>query len=538
MDGKITAADFFCGAGGFSEGFRQAGFDVVFALDNWKPAVETHKLNHPECNTVQLDILKLDTPEKIDQTVPDADVIIGSPPCVSFSGSNKAGKADKSLGVQLIESYLRIILWKKSKGALKYWLMENVPNSSNYTKDKYTWNELGLPGTGPDLEIKNRNVFNAANYGAPQTRNRFVCGDYPFPKETHEKEEWKTYKEVFSALGDPNTKNNSPIKDPNFDFTMDAKHLTDHYYNTTVAEFEWKKAKRQKVDHGFCGKMDFPERLDRPSRTVMATLSASTRESMLFKAKGKPNETYRLPTIREISSLMSFPINYQFEASNETSKYRLVGNAVCVKLSAGLAKAIAEKEGIAPPKKFIPLPNRTPSVNLNGSKRDPKPERTKPSDAKFETHVPYIKIKGMRVQLSNQESDFSKNKINWTSKIHYGPAKTHSHQQIENERIEKAFNSHENFPSFKSDIERTFSSLPGRSEFQKIYAERDKTGMSPERALDTIKEKVDKHFPEEEFKDLSVTNSNALLENTDSDIPVRVLAAFFACNFLVSQLKQ
>ena len=538
MDGKITAADFFCGAGGFSEGFRQAGFDVVFALDNWKPAVETHKLNHPECNTVHLDILKLDTPEKIDQTVPDADVIIGSPPCVSFSGSNKAGKADKSLGVQLIESYLRIILWKKSKGALKYWLMENVPNSSNYTKDKYTWNELGLPGTGPDLEIKNRNVFNAANYGAPQTRNRFVCGDYPFPKETHEKEEWKTYKEVFSALGDPNTKNNSPIKDPNFDFTMDAKHLTDHYYNTTVAEFEWKKAKRQKVDHGFCGKMDFPERLDRPSRTVMATLSASTRESMLFKAKGKSNETYRLPTIREISSLMSFPINYQFEASNETSKYRLVGNAVCVKLSAGLAKAIAEKEGIAPPKKFIPLPNRTPSVNLNGSKRDPKPERTKPSDAKFETHVPYIKIKGMRVQLSNQESDFSKNKINWTSKIHYGPAKTHSHQQIENERIEKAFNSHENFPSFKSDIERTFSSLPGRSEFQKIYAERDKNGMSPERALDTIKEKVDEHFPEEEFKDLSVTNSNALLENTDSDIPVRVLAAFFACNFLVSQLKQ
>ena len=62
--------------------------------------------------------------------------------------------------------------------------------------------------------------------------------------------------------------------------------------------------------------------------------------------------------------------------------------------------------------------------------------------------------------------------------------------------------------------------------------------MSPERALDTIKEKVDEHFPEEEFKDLSVTNSNALLENTDSDIPVRVLAAFFACNFLVSQLKQ
>ena len=144
----------------------------------------------------------------------------------------------------------------------------------------------------------------------------------------------------------------------------------------------------------------------------------------------------------------------------------------------------------------------------------------------------------MRVQLSNQESDFPKNKINWTSKIHYGPAKSHSQQQIENERIEKVFNSHKNFTQFKSDIKKTFSSLPGRSEFQKLYTERDKTGMSPERALDTIKEKVDKHFPEEEFQDRSATNSSTLLENTDSDIPIRVLAAFFACNFLVSQLKQ
>ncbi|MCK5107834.1 MAG: DNA cytosine methyltransferase, partial [Nanoarchaeota archaeon] len=129
---KLTVADFFCGAGGFSEGFRQKGFNVVFALDNWLPAKRTHDLNHPNCKCELLDILNLDTPKKIDEVVPDTDIIIGSPPCVSFSGSNKAGKADKSLGIELIKTYLRIIAWKINKGVTKYWILENVPNSGKY----------------------------------------------------------------------------------------------------------------------------------------------------------------------------------------------------------------------------------------------------------------------------------------------------------------------------------------------------------------------------------------------------------------------
>ena len=159
MEKRLKVADFFCGAGGFSEGFRQKGFDVSFALDNWKPAVETHDLNHPKCNAVLMDIIELDTPEKIDQIVPDVDIIIGSPPCIAFSGSNKAGKADKSLGIKLIETYLRIIAWKKNKGGLKYWILENVPNSGKYIKEEYSWKELGLPGKGPSLKIKQRNIF-------------------------------------------------------------------------------------------------------------------------------------------------------------------------------------------------------------------------------------------------------------------------------------------------------------------------------------------------------------------------------------------
>ena len=80
------------------------------------------------------------------EALPDVDVIIGSPSCVTFSMSNKGGKADKTEGLRLIETYLRVIAVKKHKknSSLKAWLMENVPNSGNYVKRDYTFRELTL----------------------------------------------------------------------------------------------------------------------------------------------------------------------------------------------------------------------------------------------------------------------------------------------------------------------------------------------------------------------------------------------------------
>lgn len=130
MKNRLTSVDFFCWAGWFSEWFRQKWIDIIFWLDLWKPAIDTHKLNHPNARHYHGNILELDTPEKINEIIPDSDIITWSPPCVSFSNSNKSWKADKSLWIQLIEAYLRIILVKKKNWKLKYWLMENVSNSS------------------------------------------------------------------------------------------------------------------------------------------------------------------------------------------------------------------------------------------------------------------------------------------------------------------------------------------------------------------------------------------------------------------------
>ena len=74
---KLKVIDLCCGAGGFSEGFRQAGYEIILGIDIWDDALRSFKLNQ-KCDTIKLDI--------INQTkLPDSDIVIGSPPCQSFS---------------------------------------------------------------------------------------------------------------------------------------------------------------------------------------------------------------------------------------------------------------------------------------------------------------------------------------------------------------------------------------------------------------------------------------------------------------------
>ncbi|MEK6620362.1 MAG: DNA cytosine methyltransferase, partial [Chloroflexota bacterium] len=49
----LSCADLFCGAGGFSEGFRQAGFRVTTAVDLWRPAALTHQKEHPDTEVLR-----------------------------------------------------------------------------------------------------------------------------------------------------------------------------------------------------------------------------------------------------------------------------------------------------------------------------------------------------------------------------------------------------------------------------------------------------------------------------------------------------
>lgn len=252
----MRVADFFCGGGGFSEGFRQAGFEIVFAVDKWAPAVNTYKGNKPGANVIQDDVIRISNlpDDEFEALVPDSEVIIGSPPCQSFSHSNKSGNADKELGIKLIEAYLKIVARKKFKqgSVLRYWVLENVPAVKDYIKDEYTAADFGLDG---DFVLRPKDgasgKYNAKYYGAPTNRERYLCGEFPRPVATKTDNNITTLRQVLDSLGDPLRADNGPITDINYpDFTLEAQQVTDQHYIYELAAFECKTASKCQIING------------------------------------------------------------------------------------------------------------------------------------------------------------------------------------------------------------------------------------------------------------------------------------------------
>ena len=531
---KLTVADFFCGAGGFSEGFNRSGFNVVFGLDNWKPAIETHDLNHPNCKSVLMNILNLDTPEKIDEVIPDTDIIVGSPPCVSFSNSNKSGKADKTLGIQLIEQYLKIILHKKTKpgSTLKYWIMENVPNSLKFVKDVYTAKELGLDENLPHLEVNNKHILTASDYGSPQGRKRAICGDYIVPEITHTKDNYVHVDKIVKSLGPPLNNNKIKIQDPSFEtIKLKKNEVTDHFYDGELPEDWWKKAKRLKQDHGYMGKMDFPDRTNRLCRTIMATESYCSRESIIFPKEG--TNKYRSPTIRELGCLMGFPIDYQFTGNSSTTKHKQIGNAVCVHLSKALGDSIKKDMNI----KLTCEPREIKKMkfNLNDlkeplfSKYKPKPKKI---NSKFHIHIPYLKLNQLRVELDNTKSNFDNELFIWESILHKGAGKNAKNTKMNTKEVENIAKSHKKFTQVKKFVKENLEKKLFNSRvFQEknCNIENNKDHYSPSQVLKMISDFI---------KNLDVSDDsikNTELDNTfqnknEADYPIEIIFGFYITN--------
>lgn len=501
----MRVADFFCGGGGFSEGFRQAGFQLVFAVDKWEPAVNTYKLNKPKSNVILDDVIRISelNDEEFNSLVPDSEVIIGSPPCQAFSHSNKSGKADKELGVRLIKAYLRIIARKKFKhgSILKYWVLENVPNVRNYIEESYTAEDLGLKGDFILVaKSQSSGIYNAKYFGAPTNRERYLCGEFPVPQKTHDDNQVVSLRSVLEALGKPIGTTKKFIVDVNYsDLVLPNNELTDHYYIYGLQEFEWKTAKRLKLDKGYMGKMSFPENLDKPSRTVMATMSASSRESMILDdgAGG-----FRLPTVREAASMMSFPIDYWFYGSTVSTKHALVGNAVPPKLSYAIAKAIVEAEGQNVPEHYekINHSQKIPFKNLNGEVFASKTEKSKRDISKFKYHIPYLILSAFRVELTNYHSKFDEKEFRWDAEIHYsqGQRAAFYTPNINEVLLDDIYKD-----KIKNYLNRIDYRLPSFIDFQKAFCltskeREDRNIWGPYELLEDVKRHIIEVIPKEE----------------------------------------
>lgn len=332
--------DLFSGAGGMSLGFREEGIEPILALDNDAAAVETHKLNFEgEAHCADIEAW-LKTAE-----VPEADVVIGGPPCQGFSLLNKNRDGDSRRA--LWEPYLEIANRSKSR----VFVMENVA-------ELYKSPELvEIRAKAEDYGFKTKAVIvNAADYGAPQTRKRtIVIGwrniaepDFP-PRPTHADPSknlnlpaWRTVKQAIGDLPKPVGTEigvGSPI-DLHFGRNPTAKSLA-RYKAVPPGGNRFSLFQNAPELTPDCwvrktsGGTDLFGRLwwDRPSVTIRTEFFKPEKGRYLHPIEDRPI------THREAARLMGFPDDFRFHGT-KTEVARQIGNAVPPPLAGALARMV------------------------------------------------------------------------------------------------------------------------------------------------------------------------------------------------------
>ena len=170
---KPKIVDFFAGAGGLSCGFTQAGFRVCFANDFEDVCVRTYRFNHPELpsdSVLKEDIRKIVS--NIDDYVKeDVDVVVGGPPCQSFSSANQRRVIDDPRN-ELYKYYIEAI----KKICPKYVVMENVKGMlsvADQVVEDYRAIRICKDGKEYTYDVAYR-LLNSMNFGVAQSRERLI----------------------------------------------------------------------------------------------------------------------------------------------------------------------------------------------------------------------------------------------------------------------------------------------------------------------------------------------------------------------------
>ncbi len=336
---KLTVGDLFCGAGGFSEGFRQAGYKISWALDNWRAARTTYQKNMPLVEILEDDVSDIDF-----HKLPRVDVLIGGPPCTFFSLANKAGNGHVEQGLQLVQRFAEAVEILRPR----YWIMENVPQlrsvlaSCRVNRRKLNRISKCFPQWA---------ILNAADFAIPQKRRRLFYGHFPVPSDYKAGEgNWIPMRKVIDALPYPLLDNvpDDDVSDPSYpEMRISASHLTDHFMDSSLDDVDVEMCIRGKRNHYWGGPMSFPDSLDKPARSILARTSRSTRQTIVIHDSRGPSPVYRTPTIRENACLQGFPITYQFWGESPNSRSILIGNAVPPPLARGLALEIRKHMGLS-----------------------------------------------------------------------------------------------------------------------------------------------------------------------------------------------
>jgi DNA (cytosine-5)-methyltransferase 1 len=170
MGGRPTVIDLFCGAGGLSTGFRQAGYDVLLGNDVDPNFGETYSRSHKGAIFIAKPIQSLLSREILCQTglgKGQLDVLVGGPPCQGYSVYNH-GRGEHDPRAGLFRYYLRIV----EELAPKWIVMENVVGLLSISGGQLIHTIVeDIKKMGYCVEWR---VLRAEDYGVPQERRRVV----------------------------------------------------------------------------------------------------------------------------------------------------------------------------------------------------------------------------------------------------------------------------------------------------------------------------------------------------------------------------
>lgn len=202
---KIAVFDFFCGCGGTSRGFQNAGIDIAFALDTDQDVKSTFTLNFPETIFCHKSITKLtasDLQPAFDKHKDSYKLFCGCAPCQPFTKQNTESPKHDTRKSLLSQFGIIVEEFKPD-----FVFVENVPGLQNVPKHK----RGPFPAFKKLLEKMGYHitygVVAAQDYGAPQLRRRFVLlaskhGEISIPLSTHGKDRDNPYKTVRNAIAD------------------------------------------------------------------------------------------------------------------------------------------------------------------------------------------------------------------------------------------------------------------------------------------------------------------------------------------------
>ncbi len=340
--------DLFAGVGGLSLGFKNAGFDIVYANEFDKHIALSYKKNFDNFEVDTRDINSINIKSDLKKFKNNIDVVMGGPPCQGFSQKGKRqGLKDKRNF--LFRKYLDIVKFINPK----IFLIENVPGIVT-SNNAYFINEIKefLSSTGYSF---NSSILNSYDYGIPQIRKRaFIIGiksnnKYIFPehddKKVCVKEAISDLPKLLSGEGQEFVEYNSK---PKSNYQKMCREGSKGFWNHISTNHSKSALEKLSYIPENGTKDDLPDHLktksihsgtwarinqNGPAKTI------TTRFDTPSSGEFTLNKQDRCLTVREAARIQSFPDKIVFYGP-KTSQMKQVGNAVPPLLSKKIAQSL------------------------------------------------------------------------------------------------------------------------------------------------------------------------------------------------------